>query len=271
MGYVCVLTGSLCYLISEILAKRYLGDCSILEIALVRFAFGAPLIFVSHSRLTVRACYFACVNLLNSLAGLGSILYGTMQSFAIASQTRPLFIGLSAALLFQEQMSRRTTMVLFVCAGLSIAVVYTGAALFSLWTYLFIATILLQAISFAMVGQTGTSASVWSLLALYNLLGFWVCLVVGELTSSIILERLLTHAPALGGSAAFGLAGSVLVLVGMKEGGKAKNSVAYYVRLPLTILVGVFLFAEPVNPITLTLVAAIVGLLCLNGLDNNRR
>ncbi|HYM98518.1 MAG TPA: hypothetical protein VET25_02155 [Aestuariivirgaceae bacterium] len=269
MGYVCVLTGSLCYLISEILAKRYLSDCSILEIALVRFAFGAPLIFVSHSRLTVRACYFACVNLLNSLAGLGSILYGTMQSFAIASQTRPLFIGLSAALLFQEQMSRRTTMVLFVCAGLSIAVVYTGASLFSPWTYLFIATILLQAISFAMVGQTGTS--VWSFLALYNLLGFWVCLIAGELTSSIILERMWTHAPALGGSAAFGLAGSVLVLVGMKEGGKARNSVAHYVRLPLTILVGVFLFAEPVNFITLSLVAAIMGLLCLNGFDNNRR
>jgi hypothetical protein len=52
--------------------------------------------------------------------------------------------------------------------------------------YVFLGTIALQALSFAMVGQPG-SAGVWSILALYNVLGLLACSIGGGLVVGISL------------------------------------------------------------------------------------
>jgi drug/metabolite transporter (DMT)-like permease len=270
MSFLSVLAGNVCYLASEIIAKLYLSDCTVVEVSLARFAIGAPLfLFAAWRSFDARTIYFALVNVLNSVVGTGAILYGTLQSFAIASQMRPVFVAASAVLLYRETVSLRTVLVLAGCCAVSAAIVYSGPDLFSGWTYIFLGTIALQALSFAMVGQPG-SANVWSILALYNVVGLLACGIAGSLVFGISLARLGNHALPLAGSAAFGFLGSILVLIGISERDKARNGIASYVRLPLTIMAGVLLFAEPISITTLIFLGILVALLSIGGLQRCR-
>jgi hypothetical protein len=72
------------------------------------------------------------------------------------------------------------------------------------------------------------------------------------------------------GSAGFGILGSILVLFGISERNKARNGIASYVRLPLTIMAGVLGFAVRVSITTLTFLGFLVALLSLGGMPMRR-
>ena len=60
------------------------------------------------------------------------------------------------------------------------------------------------------------------------------------------------------------------MLIGISERDKARNAIASYVRLPLTIMAGVLLFAEPISITTLTFLGILVALLSIGGLQRRR-
>ena len=261
IGIGLALAGTLLYVASDALTKGFLATTPVLDIALVRFAVGLPLVvFVGGATLrSLHAIGFTIVNTVNSLAGVYALTAGSLTGFAIASQMRPLFVSGLGILFFGAYFSRKILALLLAAFLLSVAVFAGEPDIGHTANLLFVLTVALQSAAFAAFGSHHTNRHVLGFTGLYNLVGFLTCLA---LKLAFWREPAFT-AETLGVNLVNGLvalAASLCVIMGYRTRHKVQASATNYLRLPISLILATFLFQEAM---TLTTVLASLAILAI--------
>ncbi|WP_407340119.1 hypothetical protein [Dickeya ananatis] len=138
------------YITSDIITKLFLKDVNVSIISLVRFFYGAPLIFFIPliKSINKSTLIFSTINILNSVVGVISIVTGTISGFAIASQLRPVFIAVFATIFFREKNSYSEWVLFFLIFAISFLLFGNNPGIANKANIIFIITIALQAFYF---------------------------------------------------------------------------------------------------------------------------
>jgi len=240
----------LLYILSDIITKYYLNTTPVLDISLVRFAIGLPLIaFIRPAmRKNCHAIGFAVVNTINSMAGVYALTAGSLTGFAIASQMRPLFLSGFGILLFGAFYSRKTLMHLIAAFVMSVVIFSRDPDIQQMANIIFVVTVAFQSLSFAAFGSHHSSQDVLGFTGLYNLVGLLSCLGVKFVLSeqTFALETISVNAL----NAVIALAASLLVIMSYRTQYKVQASSINYLRLPISLALAVVLFGEAVTALT---------------------
>ncbi|WP_262031754.1 hypothetical protein [Microvirga sp. Mcv34] len=241
----------LLYILSDFITKKYLHSTSILDISIMRFAVGLPLIiFLSTPLLKDRhAIGFAIVNTVNSMAGVYALTSGSLAGFAIASQMRPLFVSGFGILFFGALYSRKIIKLLLVAFVASVFVFSRDTDLHQTANIFFVITVILQSASFAAFGSHHTNRDVLGFTGLYNLVGFLTCLFLRV----VFWRETAIDFDAIGYSvcnALIALAASLLVILGYRTKYKVQASAINYLRLPISLVLASTFFNETVTIVT---------------------
>lgn len=260
-----VVVGTLLYLLSDIIAKKYLSSTSIYLIVSFRYFCGIVLIpWLTWSAFTSwRSHFFSTVNIVNSAAGVLALIYGTIQGFAIASQFRPIFMSL-VLFVIGVKITASQSIRMLLAFILSLAIALDGSV-FNVWTAVFLATIFLQCVSFALVNKTKEIPPI-AFAALYNLIGSIICLFTlffvqwdhPDLRTLIILII----------SSSISVIGSVALILAFAKTSSSSSAMGLYIRLPLSIFAGLFIFGETPTPIASILVCLLVCILIFDAWKN---
>lgn len=244
-----ILIGNLFYVFSEVLLKLFPINATLLDISLVRFGVGLTLIpFASRALVgQLPVIGFAITNTINSIAGYGAIIYGSYQGFSIASQLRPVFVGIISVFVLKEKSTISDLLVIFGCFAISILMNQYDSSIFQPWTIIFIATVFFQSLSFSLIGNTKNHIGTLGYVSVYNLLGFFVVLLIQILYKFTIVKISFYDFTVLFASGIFGLMGSVLVVSAFQATQKAKTVAGMYIRFPLSLLIAYFLLNETVK------------------------
>lgn len=91
------------YMGSDFLSKLFLSNVPVAWIALFRFSFGLPLLFLCNQGAfgNGKVLTFAGANIINSVCGVYAIIAGSLSGFALAGQLRPVFFILFSAIVFK--------------------------------------------------------------------------------------------------------------------------------------------------------------------------
>lgn len=143
------------YITSDIITKLFLKDVNVSIISLVRFFYGAPLIFFIPliKSINKSTLIFSTINILNSVVGVISIVTGTISGFAIASQLRPVFIAVFATIFFREKNSYSEWILFSLIFAISFLLFGNNPGIANKANIIFIITIALQAFTFSAFNQ----------------------------------------------------------------------------------------------------------------------
>lgn len=261
--FVMIALGNCLYIVSEIVLKIGHPDVGLLDISFVRFACGLVLLFFVQWRriFDLSTLAFASTNVLNSIVGYGAILFGSYQGFAIASQFRPLLVGVASFLFFKEPITRNNAVAMVACLALALFIAGVDREIFSFWILLFLVTIFLQSVSFSAVGNTKRATSTMEYISFYNLFGFVIVWFLGFVTHTVSYSKIWNSLGVLLISGVSGLGGSILIVAGLQASQKAKNIIGAFVRFPLSLMLAVVLLGEPL--MSITLFAAVIMMVIL--------
>lgn len=236
-----MLAGSLLYLLSDVLAKKYLSDVSLALIISSRYAIGLVLLpyLTVAALVSWRSHFFSTVNIANSAAGVAALIFGTMQGFALASQFRPVFMAAILAWMGMKASPGATVRIVLAFA-VSLLIAIDGS-IFSVWTLIFLVTILFQCITFVIAGKA-SDISPLAFAALYNLVGAILSFVVLFVVDWVMPTP--TQALVLIVSSALSVIGSVAMILALSRPSSFSSAIGLYVRLPLSMLAGLLLFDE---------------------------
>jgi hypothetical protein len=234
------------YIASDIVTKRYLRS-TVLDISLVRFALGAPLVYFATRKIITNphAIGFAAVNTLNSLAGVFALTSGSLVGFALASQMRPLFVA-SFAMLFFGLRSSLKNIALLIGAFLISAFTFSNATgLLQPSNLYFVVTVALQSASFAAFGQQHTGKDLLAFTGLYNFVGLLICVSLKIASDEASFDFDGIGLNLCNGLIALG--GSIFVLLSYKSPFKVQTAAIQYLRLPVTLCLAFVLFSEEIT------------------------
>ncbi|WP_407321126.1 hypothetical protein [Dickeya ananatis] len=248
------------YITSDIITKLFLKDVNVSIISLVRFFYGAPLIFFIPliKSINKSTLIFSTINILNSVVGVISIVTGTISGFAIASQLRPVFIAVFATIFFREKNSYSEWVLFSLIFAISFLLFGNNPGIANKANIIFIITIALQAFTFSAFNQKNKNNPL-SYMAIYNSLGFLICLAY-VLLSGVNITDLFSHYLALSINAIIALAGSFFSILSMKTTYKLHAGSVNYLRLPITLWAAFFLFDENIS---MEVIAGSIGILYL--------
>lgn len=248
------------YITSDIITKLFLKDVNASIISLVRFFYGAPLIFFIPliKSINKSTLIFSTINILNSVVGVISIVTGTISGFAIASQLRPVFIAVFATIFFRERNSYSEWILFSLIFAISFLLFGNNPEIANKANIIFIITIAMQAFTFSAFNQKNKNNPL-SYMAIYNFLGFSICLTY-VLLSGLNVTELFSHYLALSINAIIALAGSFFSILSMRTTYKLHAGSVNYLRLPITLLAAFFLFDENIS---MEVIAGSIGILYL--------
>jgi len=258
---IYALVGMFLYVASDTITKLFLATTPVLDISLIRFAVGLPLIaFISPSiRGNRHAVGFTVVNTVNSMAGVYALTAGSLAGFAIASQMRPLFISGFGILFFGAFYSRKTLFLLIAAFALSLVIFSKEPDIHPWANIIFVVTVAFQSASFAAFGSQHSNQDVLGFTGLYNLVGFLTCL---SLKFVLWPEQAFAFGTVCINTlnALIALTASLLVIVSYRTQYKVQASSINYLRLPISLALAATLFGETVTTATVIGSLGIVGI-----------
>jgi drug/metabolite transporter (DMT)-like permease len=167
--------------------------------------------------------------------------------------------------MFRDKMSYIDSVIIFGCFAITFVIGSYDTSVFNSWTLLFVATVFIQSVSFAAIGNTRARIGTISYVATYNVVGFCVVLLLLITTGTSIFALTAYEWVILAVSGGFGVIASLCAISGLQASSKAKNIAATYVRFPVTLLLAAVLFGEQLSVITISGCMAIVILLWIGG------
>jgi len=194
--------------------------------------------------------------MINSAAGVAALIFGTMQGFALASQFRPAFMAIILSL-FGLKMTAGQTFRMAVAFTVSLAIAADGS-IFKVWTAIFLGTVLLQCLLFALINKAGDINPI-AFASLYNLVGAIISVTALFFLGVDFPDTRSTTILLL--SSSLSVAGSVALIVAFAKTSSSASSIGLYLRLPLSIIVGYLVFNETPTILAATLAVILMVLL----------
>lgn len=156
----------------DFLSEIFLSDVPVAWIALLRFSFGLPLLFICWRGAfrSSKALIFSGANIINSVCSVYAIIAGSLSGFALAGQLRPVFLILFSALIFKVTYNSKSWL-LFTSIALIRFFIFSRDGNIGLCTnFIYIVSVAFQAFVFS--GLNREKDSLVNYLVVYNCCGF---------------------------------------------------------------------------------------------------